>query len=349
MNQFVIYRAEYDNCAVMFPIIYIINKQFVLIGPEFKKGIQPAITYKEFNKRIDKIEGGKCEFEDIDGKCLDLWEALNDNFYFSNIDLSIKKILSVYFSIARQTDTLDLIPSPILGLMDHENSGFDQLYVAKCIDVDLSKVVLSDSRDVYFSSLTGNPNVIVTEKDFSFSCLISKYEPGVLSKTKIKKDTLKKFVLNVELCAKVYGFIHGKPHVGHVTQDGQYIDYGHAFNLREKDRVIEYIKRVFPKTLQDKAIERAKIHDVDVGVLCTLTEISQFLISVSDPIERKKEMLEWIIKVLNEYFERDESIFTYLKNSNFVFGGYIPEFGLPEPFVQIKEEFPTYYFGKLFL
>ena len=44
----VIYHAETDDCSVSFPIMYIMNNEYVLIGPEFKVGIQPAISYKDF-------------------------------------------------------------------------------------------------------------------------------------------------------------------------------------------------------------------------------------------------------------------------------------------------------------
>lgn len=346
MQQFIIYKAEFEDCSVAFPIMYVLNKQYVLIGPEIKKGIQPAISYADFEKFTKAIVGGvECE------RCIDIWEVLNDNFYFSNVDVDLKKIMSLYFAVARYTGNLDTTPEPIYPLLSNDKYNFESMFVAKCIDLDLSTVDLSQSRDEYFSALanSSNPCKIITEKDFSAACLVSRFDPTIVSKVGVLPDTLENFVKRVELNAKVYGFIHGKPHIGHVNQAGECIDFGHAFNLREVSRMIEYLKRTLPPHLHEKAIEKAKIHDVDVGAACTLLEIFQFIDGL-DKTEKILEMQKWILDVLTDYFINcDESIFTYLKNSTFVFeGGFEPEFGLPQQWKPMKEQFPTFYFLEKF-
>lgn len=324
MHEFVIYKEDYDDCSASFPIMFIMAKQYVLIGPEYKKGVQLAVSYADFVK---------CKSPNRLVK--------NPNFYFFDVDIPLAKIMSIYFYIARKTNTMDLVPKPLLEFASNDQHDITTFYVAKCIDIDLSQVDIGQSRDVYFSTLAGNPCRVVTEKDFSSACIISNHEE-VVSRAGPTDDTLKNLVNNIETNAKVHGFLHAKTHIGHVTQQGGFIDYGHAFGLRETSRLIDYIGRLFPPHLKDKAIEKAKIHNIDVAISCTLVDILQYI----QGVDNTHEMQHWIIKTLTGYLNADESIFTYLRNNEFILGGM--EFGIPEPWVPMKEEFPTYYFARKF-
>lgn len=348
----IIYNASFDDCSVSFPIMFIINREFVLIGPEFKKGVQPAISYKDYLQVIENhVEPNKkCD----DFKCLDMWDALKENFYFYDIDPPLKAVMSLYFWVADKTNSLSCIPEPIKPLMTSlEKYNYD-LYVAKFITADLSKVDISKSRDVYFSTLAGNPSRIVHEKDFSASCFISKYTSGVISKVGIVNfdKTVKKVIKNIEKFAKFYNFLHGKTHIGHVTQDGNFIDFGDSFGMRELPFLLEYLDSCLSIDLVKKAKEKAQIHDIDVAAACTLMEVYRFLDSMHTQnfLEHKNKIAEikkWIIKVLTKYFNSDVSIFTMLREDSFVFDGGC-EFGDLPPYQTINEQFPTYYLMKKF-
>ena len=345
----IIYHATFDDCSVSFPIMFIINNEYVLIGPEFKMGIQPAIHYKDYLSFIKSYIPPKkddCIGEDM--RCIDMWEALKDNFYFSNIDDDIRAVMSIYFWVAEQTNSIHMVPDPLLGLASSDKYKCP-LFVAKMISIDLSKVDLSKSRDVYFSTLGGNPYKIVVEKDFSASCFISEYMPNLISKVGIKdfKHTLKLVVERIEELATKYNFLHGKTHVGHVTQDGKFIDFGDAFGFREVNFLCDYMKGLLPPELYKLAEAKAKLYDVDVAAACTLLEIYRFLDSC-DPVTVVSPKM-WIIKVLTKYFKTDDSIFAMMQEGDFGFdGGCEPMFGDLPTYTHMNEKFPTHYFMKRF-
>jgi len=344
----IIYHAEFDDCSVSFPIMFIINNEYVLIGPEFKVGIQLAISYKDYLQIIKNyVEPKKDDCIQPDMRCIDMWEALKDNFYFSNIDDSLRAVMSIYFWVTNKTDSLPLVPEPLLGLASQDTYKCE-IYMAKMISVDLSKVDLSKSRDVYFSTLAGNPYKIVVEKDFTASCFISRYMP-VISKVGLEDfdRTLKLVVQSIEKFASQYNFLHGKTHIGHVTPDGEFIDFGDSFGFREVNLLCDYMKGILPPELYKLAEAKAKIHDVDVAAACTLLEIYRFIDSTNEVCA--KDMKRWIIKVLHKYFKGDESIFTLMKVDDFGFDGACePVFGDLPSYSPISEKFPTYYFMKKF-
>jgi hypothetical protein len=330
--------------------MFIINREYVLIGPEFKVGIQPAILYKDYLKITKDYVPQVEECIQPDMRCIDMWEALNDNFYFSNVEESLKSIMSIYFWVAEKTNSINLVPEPLLGLASQADYKCD-IFMAKMISVDLSKVDLSKSRDVYFSSLDGFPYKIVVEKDFSASCFISQYVPNLISKVGLDdfKYTLKLVVQHIEKLASQYNFLHGKTHIGHVTQDGKFIDYGDSFGLREVNLLCEYMKGILPPSLYELASKKAKLYDVDVSAACTLLEIYRFIDSVKEYDELIPDMKKWIIKVLTKYFKSEESIFTLMKEDDFGFdGGCEPSFGELPLYAPIKDKFPTHYFIKKF-
>lgn len=356
----VIYRAEDASCSVSFPIMFVLDKKYVLIGPEFKKGVQACIPYSEYLDMRDRFTGGKCG----EGtRCLDMWDALKDNFYFFDVDEPLKFVMYMYFWVAEQTKNLSMIPAPILGLLTLRNEAkISQIYISKIIGIDLSKVDLSQSRDVYFSTLAypTNPCRIVTERDFSAACLVNKYVPNMIYQVGLVnfKKTLVAFVNTVERLAKEYGFLHGKTHIGHVNQDGTLIDFGEAFGLRELTLLKAYMKKIMPPEMYAKAVKKAEVQVVDVSAACTLLEIYRFIDSIhnydkhefSTYYSQIAKMKKWIIDTLDGYFDADESIFTYMARDNIVFdGGYEPKFGLPPSYAPIKENFPTYYFTAMFL
>lgn len=355
----IIYSASFDNCSVSFPIMYIINDQYVLIGPEYKVGIQAAISYKDYLQIVSNYVAPKTKSCKPGDRCLDPWSALDDNFYFSNIDTPLKCVMSIYFWVATKTNCLGAVPEPLRMLASSDKYNCE-LYIAKMISINLSKVDLTKSRDVYFSTLGGNPYQIVTEKNFSAACFISKYVPNLISTAGITdfNKTLSVVVNKIEHFAKQYNFLHGKTHIGHVSQDGTFIDFGQSFGLREVDMMLPYLKKLIPEDLYILAEKKAKIYDVDVGAACTLLEIYRFIDSIHtntnpDFIEYHPKislMKKWIIKVFRGYIMADESIFTYLRNNTFLFeGGCEPMFSDLPSYEPIKELFPTHYFSQKFL
>lgn len=346
----IIYHATFDDCSVSFPIMFIINNEYVLIGPEFKVGIQPAILYKDF---LQIIKGYTRETPDEciepDMRCIDMWVALKDNFYFLNNDYELRAIMSIYFWVADATGSISLVPAPLLGLASVDKYDC-KLFMAKMISINLAKVDLSKSRDVYFSTLGGNPYKIVVEKDFSASCFISDYMHNIIAKTQSEmysEKVIKLVVNRIDEYASQYNFLHGKVHVGHVTQDGKFIDFGDSFGFREVDLLCNYMKGILPEKLYEAASKKAKIYTVDVAAACTLLEIYRFIDSLGD--SRVNDMKKWIIKVLTKYFNNDESIFAMMEENDFGFdGGCEPKFGDLPTYTPMKEKFPTYYFLKRF-
>lgn len=388
----VIYRAESENCSVSFPIMLIVNNQYVLCGPEFKKGIQACISYEDYLKvkstwvaQDDSFFGGTnkyatsdifvdsainddisrgCSSSDgtpgaITSRCIDMWEALKDNFYFMDVDEPLKFIMYLYFWLAENTNNLLMVPDPISPLMTFSKMNISTIYVAKEVGIDRSKVDLSMSRDVYFSTLAGDPCKIVTNKNFSSACLVSNYIPNMIYRVGIIDfdKTLISLIKNIEYYAQNHGFIHGKTHIGHVSQSGKLIDFGESFGFREPQLLDIYLRKMLPSHLVTKACEKAKIQNVDMTAACTLLEIYRFIDSIHNSkqhgftryYDKIIRMKTWIIDTLTEYLNADESIFTMLAHSIISFEGAGElKFGLPPMYTPIKEKFPTYYFMKQF-
>lgn len=171
-----------------------------------------------------------------------------------------------------------------------------------------------------------------------------------------------KIVSRVETLVKYFNMIHGSLHLGHVSKDGVFIDFGHSFSFGEGKMLTQYIQYRFPKNLQVVALAKAKIHQTDVMVACSLMDIWWFLHSVEEDHTHKSfeqfiqlviAMKKWIMDCLTDYFHADISIFEYFRESTIVLGGHDREprvmFGLPPEYSKIEETFPTAYFANKFL
>lgn len=341
----IVYRAEDENCSVSFPIMVVIN-DYVIIGPEFKPGIQAAVLYSEFKQFVGGNE-----------KCLDIFQALKPNFITFDVQESLEYVLAVYGWMANYTKTQNLIPAPVFPVVNFDKEfKFSKVFVSKFISADLSKVDLSQSRNTYFSTLAGTECKIITEKDFSTNCFMMDYVKVIdydeIFTLEEFKDVLKNIVLKIETLAKEYNFIHGNLHIGHVSKDAKMIDFDSSIDRLESTLLDEYLKKRLPRTLYPLAADKVKYQPIDMWAASTLMEIYTFLDSIHTDKKHKSfgqfhhliiSMKTWIIDTMTEYLESDISIFTMLKKKDF-FGGCETKFGLPSMYTTINEEFPTHHF-----
>lgn len=345
------YQATDETCSVTFPIVTVIDKKYVLIGPEFKHGVVCCMKYSDFDKLLSspRVKGGS-------NKCFDVAAALRENFmYIGGLTSDhLTRVLAIYFGVAKKCNIFNLVPNVLLGLLsDHDKLPGIDMYVAKILESQNKSV--EHIREVYFTKL--NPDLY---KDIIFGSsemMITQFIPGIIKfnpvpNEEIFKSMMVNLVRTIEHNAKYLNFIHGTPHIGHVNLDGILIDFGHSFNFYDSDMVEWYIKKYIPKSMKPKVGEKYKIQQLDVVCAFTLVEIMIFIDSMME-LGRFKNLLipmkEWILETLGRYFDEDVSIFTMLKQddfSNIFTGG--DSFQIPPEHSKIDEKFPTTYFLEAF-
>lgn len=317
--------------------------QYVIIGPELSSGIQPAITRAAFKSMVQP------------DKLLDPNDEIRSVFK-STFAEPIELILCVYFCIADYCDALHLVPAPLSTYAQYFHAQkIENVFIAKYIHHDLSKVDISKSRDVFYARLAGiQTKIIIENKD---GCLLSPYQRDIIIHAGIEDfdATLQAVAERILEFAKEYGFIHGKCHVGHVAQSGAFIDFGDAFSFREPEPLAAYLQKYLPPHLRALALEKAAIHNTDMVAMCTLLEMYCFLDSIIGCTAIHPEFLlyaprinamkKWLIDAVTEYLAADISIFTFFRQRDpQIIGGFEAKFGLPPAYEKIHERFPIEYF-----
>lgn len=350
----IIYKAD---CNFSVQIAVIIDKKYVMIGPEYKPGISNCVKYDDFHPPIlsHKPKNYSCG-----QRCLDMYEALKPNFeYYGDLnETHLLGCLSMYVWIAKKCKIEHLIPNVLLGLIEMViDFGDIEIYVAKVLQEKTKKI--SEIREWYFTQLSmqhKHSELIIDPK--SGIILVTCFIPGILKYYMIKDlDQFNTMIRNlaetIEKNTKYFNFLHGSTHIGHISVDGKMIDFGESFNIYEKPMMEQYIEKYVPQNMKKKAAKKYKIQQIDVAAALTLVEIHTFFRSILDNIQKcpnltrfKKEVLEmdnWILELLTEYFaDEDLSIFTMIRKSNYsaLFGG----FEIPQDPSPINEKFPTEYF-----
>lgn len=349
----IIYKV---GCEFSCPIVTVIDKKYVMIGPEYKKGISNCIKYDDFHPKIVKHQPKNYACTD---RCLDLYETLKDNFeYYGDLtEEHLLGCLAIYIGIAEKCNIKHLIPNVLLGLIEIKTKLDNiDIYVAKVLDEkvqDSAKI-----REWYFTQLSMQyEHLDLIIGPTTGIIMVTSFIPDILKYCIIKdEDQFKSMIVNltntIEKNTKYLNFLHGSTHLGHISVDGKMIDFGESFNIYDANMMKNYIEKYLPQNLKKKALNKYKIQQLDVGCSCTLVELHIFFDSILKGIQKypslsrfKKnvtEMNNWILETLENYFDDDNlSIFTITRNSyKALFGGFdIP----PEP-SPINEKFPTQYF-----
>ena len=353
----IIYSASSGDCSVSIPIVTIVDKKYVITGPEYKKGISGCVKFEDFDPPILEHEPKKYS---CNSRCLDLYEALKDNFqYYGDLNEShLLGCLALYVWVAKKCEIKHLIPDVLIGLVEVSvDFGDIPVYVAKFLNDPAQKV--EKIREWYFVQLGMQADFkdLVVDPDVG-KILITSYIPDIIKYSMIKSDEqFNKLVValaqTIEHNAKMLNFLHGNVHIGHVTIDGKLIDFGDSFVFYDKEYAHAYLEKYIPNK-KKKALSKYKVQDIDVGAACTLVELRNFFQSIIDNSQKipnlarfKKASLEysaWITEMLDKYFDDFElSIFTMVRTTDefaIMFGGFdVP----PEP-SEIPGKFPTQFF-----
>lgn len=359
----IVYSAKSDDCSITIPIVVVVEKKYAIIGPEYKKGISNCITFSDFQPPI--LEHTPKNYN-CSQRCLDLYEALKDNFqYYGDLDEThLLGCLAMYAWIAKKCNIKHLIPDVLLGLIEFViDFGDIPIFVAKHI-----QDTATDSRKIrewYFVQLgmqVESKELIIDPE--AGKIIVTSYIPDIIKYTMIKnEEEFNKLVVTlaetIENNTKFLNFLHGNVHIGHVTTSGKLIDFGDSFNIYEKAAMKKYLElNLSPRKKIDKAIKKYEVQNVDVGAVCTLIELRNFFQSILDSTQKnpdlvrfKKfslEVIGWVASILDEYFGDFElSIFTMIKKNN-EFGRAFGGFDTPPDPSELPGDFPTQFFLKEF-
>jgi hypothetical protein len=337
---------------------------FLAIGPEFKIGVRMCVRRSDFENY--KLPIG-ITYEGIDPELVKYVALYGQICKFHSQSPSDPEVARIAFLLA----SLPKLQIP--------------LYVAKWIwrnGEGRAEPQLSQSRELYYSTLcqyTEDLNTSIQIRNTGIQVqpradlprilrcavgayFVSPYVSGILKHNDIWTEdeffgVLARVIERVEVLAKDFNFIHGHLILAHVSKDGQFIDFGHSFSFRDNIALLDgYLKKNLPKSLYAVASEKAKIHQIDITISCTLLDIWIFLDSIDkDRIHksfvqfRQKVIMikDWIMSKLEDYYNSDVSIFEYFRTSTIVFGGCDgdsqAQFGLPPMYSRIEETFPTRY------